>query len=83
MRTFTNQEIEIGQRYVYLKNERTGSSTTRKLKMVGTCTEIGKNCIYFRREKLSENTYWDKTCGGIKEVIDMRNVLLDIMNISR
>lgn len=48
MINFLCQEIEVSKNYVYLKNERTGSSTTRKLKMIGTCVEIGNYPIFKR-----------------------------------
>lgn len=48
MINFLGQEIEVSKNYVYLKNERTGSSTTRKLKMIGPCVEIGNYPIFKR-----------------------------------
>lgn len=48
MINFLGQEIEIGKTYVYIKNERTGSSTIRKIKMIGTCVEIGNYPIFKR-----------------------------------
>lgn len=48
MINFLGQEIEIGKTYVYIKNERTGSSTIRKIKMIGTCVEIS-NCTNLKR----------------------------------
>lgn len=57
MTTFVGEEISVGKRYVYLKNERTGSSTVRKLKMVGVCIDAHK--LKFQRH-FSEATYWDK-----------------------
>lgn len=53
---FLCQEIEVSKNYVYLKNERTGSSTTRKLKMIGTCVEIGNYPIFKRL--WCENDYY-------------------------
>lgn len=48
MINFLGQEIEVSKNYVYLKNERTGSSTNRKLKMIGACVEIGNYPIFKR-----------------------------------
>lgn len=35
MRSFINEELQIGNYIVFLRNERTGSSTVRKVKYVG------------------------------------------------
>lgn len=58
MITFMGEEIEIGKKYVYLKNERTGSSTVRKLKMVGECVEIKKTKVFMKRLYCAEQTYF-------------------------
>lgn len=39
MTTFLGENIETGKKYVFLKTIRTGSSTQRKVKMIGTCTK--------------------------------------------
>lgn len=39
MTTLLGQKIETGKCYVFLKNIRTGSSTQRKVKMIGICTK--------------------------------------------
>lgn len=39
MTTLLGQEIEIGKDYVFLKTIMTGSSTKRKVIMIGTCTK--------------------------------------------
>lgn len=59
MITFMGEEIVVGKRYVYLKNERTGSSTIRKLKMVGECVDIKKNKVIMKRLYCAEYTYYD------------------------
>ena len=48
MLNFLGQEIQTGKNYVYLKNEQTGSSTDRKLCMIGTCQKVAKQ-LYFLR----------------------------------
>lgn len=39
MTTLLGQEICVGNQYVFLKNVRTGSSTQRKIKMIGVCAK--------------------------------------------
>ena len=39
--TYNGDLLEQGKWYIYVKNERTGSSTIRKLKKVGKCISIG------------------------------------------
>ena len=39
MKTLLGQEIETGKCYVFIKTIRTGSSTQRKVKMIGVCTK--------------------------------------------
>jgi hypothetical protein len=47
--TFTNELIHIDDVVVYLKNERTGSSTVRKCKFVGHVTGFTKTKVNIRR----------------------------------
>ena len=49
MVTFTLDAIHIDDIVVYLKNERTGSSTIRKCKFIGHVLEFEKNKVKIRR----------------------------------
>lgn len=49
MINFLGEEIKVGKLYVYLKNERTGSSTVRKLKMIGICVGNQKYPVFQRK----------------------------------
>lgn len=66
---FLGEHINIGKKYVYLKNERTGSSTIRKLKMVGECFGFKGENILIQRLACAEKTYFeeenvvDKVCA--------------------
>lgn len=48
MINFLGQEIRVGKTYVYIKNERTGSSTVRKLKMIGKCVKVDNTVVLER-----------------------------------
>ena len=49
MINFLGQEIETGKCYVYLKTMRTGSSTMRKVKMIGVCVKPTGRMQFARR----------------------------------
>ena len=49
MINFLGQEIETGKCYVYLKTIRTGSSTQRKVKMIGICVKPTGRMQFARR----------------------------------
>lgn len=59
MVAFNNDKIEIGKKYIYLKNERTGSSTIRKLKMVGKVVNIKGYTVHLERQICAEKTYFE------------------------
>ncbi len=48
IKDFLGHELSIGDRCAYIKNERTGSSTVRKILHVGVITDIGKSTITFQ-----------------------------------
>jgi len=48
IKDFLGHELCIGDRCAYIKNERTGSSTVRKILHVGVITDIGKSTITFQ-----------------------------------
>lgn len=47
--TFTNELLHIDDVVVYLKNERTGSSTVRKCKFIGQIIDFTKTKVNIRR----------------------------------
>ena len=47
MKDFLGRELNVGDECIYLKNCRTGSSTTRKLMFKGTITSFKKSNIIF------------------------------------
>ena len=59
MVAFNNDKIEIGKKYIYLKNERTGSSTIRKLKMVGEVVAFKGQKVTLKRLICPEKTEWE------------------------
>lgn len=49
MNSFTKEPLHIDDVVVYLKNERTGSSTTRKCKFIGQITGFTKTNVKIHR----------------------------------
>ena len=47
--TFTKETIHLDDIVAYLKNERTGSSTTRKCKFVGQVLHLEKGKVHIHR----------------------------------
>lgn len=47
--TFTKDPLHIGDIVVYLKNERTGSSTTRKCKFIGCIIDFDKTRVKIKQ----------------------------------
>lgn len=47
MKDFLGRELDVGDECVYLKNCRTGSSTTRKLMFKGVITSFKKRNVIF------------------------------------
>lgn len=78
MFSFLGQPIEVGKMYIYLKNDRTGSSTVRKLKMIGKCVEVGKR-VKFERLHCEGLTYFQKF--GIGEEDTIIDVLYDSSDV--
>lgn len=78
MTNFIGQEIQTGKKYVYLKNERTGSSTIRKLKMIGKCIEVGKK-VMFERLSYEGGGYFDKYGESQETMIDKLNGPEDVI----
>ncbi len=48
IKDFLGHELSIGDRCAYIMNERTGSSTVRKILHVGVITDVGKSTITFQ-----------------------------------
>ena len=73
MTTLLGQKIEAQKRYVYLKNTRTGSSTERKLKMIGICTKpIGRMQFYC---EWAEG--YSHPVGAIHNILDPKDVICE------
>lgn len=49
MQTFTKEPLHIDDIVVYLKNEETGSSTTRKCKFIGQIVDFTKSKVKIKR----------------------------------
>lgn len=68
MVAFNNDKIEIGKKYIYLKNERTGSSTIRKLKMIGEVVNVKGYTVHIERLICAERTYFESSEKEIDKV---------------
>lgn len=71
---FMGEEISEGKRYVYIKNERTGTSTTRKLVMVGECVGI-KNNVIMQRLYCDEKTYFERE--NVVDKVHVKDVICE------
>ena len=76
MVAFNNDKIEIGKKYIYLKNERTGSSTIRKLKMVGEVVAFKGQKVTLKRLICPEKTEWENI--GCEESVFADDVICSI-----
>lgn len=57
---FNTDAIEVGKKYIYLKNERTGSSTIRKVKMVGEVVAFKNQKVILKRLISPEKIEWER-----------------------
>lgn len=79
MTTLLGQEIVVGKRYVYLKNARTGSSTERKLKMIGICKkDTGKMQFYC---EWAEG--YNHLIGSIHNILNPKDVICEYTIIGK
>ena len=72
---FLGQDIVVGKSYVYLKNKRTGSSTIRKLKMIGIC--IDENKLLFQRLYCEPSSYYKLENQINDKVYDLEDVICE------
>ena len=73
MTNLLGQEIKAEKRYVFLKNIGTGSSTTRKIKMIGICTKpIGRMQFYC---EWAEG--YGHPVGAIHNILDPKDVICE------
>lgn len=73
MTTLLGQEIKVGVKYVYLKNTRTGSSTERKLKMIGICLKANGR-MSFHCEWADGYTH---PVGSVHNILDPKDVICE------
>ena len=63
METFTKETLHINDVVVYLKNERTGSSTIRKCKFIGYIVEFTKTKVEIKRLSPPDTFVTPEECG--------------------
>lgn len=63
METFTKETLHIDDVVVYLKNERTGSSTIRKCKFIGHIVDFTKTKVEIKRLSPPDTFVTTEECG--------------------
>lgn len=63
METFTKETLHIDDVVVYLKNERTGSSTIRKCKFIGHIVDFTKTKVEIKRLSPPDTFVTPEECG--------------------
>lgn len=82
MMTFTLDPLYIDDIVVYLKNERTGSSTIRKCKFIGQITGFTDTKVKIRQLSKADQFVTPEECKDYGEVIIYPNDIVHIL-ISR
>ena len=73
MIAYNGDKIEVHKLYIYIKNERTGSSTIRKLKKIGKC-EYAKNIKVYLKNLITEY----KNGTGTTDTVNVDDVICEI-----
>lgn len=68
MESFIKEELHIGDIVVYLKNERTGSSTIRKCKFIGIINSFTKSKVKIGQLSESDKFVHPEECNNYGEV---------------
>ena len=64
METFTKETLHVDDVVVYLKNERTGSSTIRKCKFIGHIVEFKNTKVVIKRLSPPDVFVTPEECGN-------------------
>lgn len=67
--TFTKEPLHIDDVVVYLKNERTGSSTTRKCKFIGQVVDFDKTRVKIKQFSKADQFVTPEECNDYGEVL--------------
>lgn len=77
--TFTQEPLHIDDVVVYLKNERTGSSTIRKCKFVGHIIGFDKTRVKIRQLSKADQFVTPEECIDYGEVIVYPHEIVNII----
>lgn len=77
--TFTEEALHIDDVVVYLKNERTGSSTIRKCKFVGQIIDFTKTKVKIRQLSREDQFVTPEECKDYGEVLVYPDEIVNII----
>lgn len=77
--TFTKEPLHIDDMVVYLKNERTGSSTIRKCKFIGYVVDFDKTRVKIRQLSKADQFVTPEEMQDYGEVLVYPHEIVDII----
>ena len=80
--TFTQEPLHIDDVVVYLKNERTGSSTIRKCKFIGRIIGFNKTRVKIRQLSKADQFVTPEECIDYGEVLVYPHEIVNIKFIT-